>query len=407
MPNYDFRGRNTRGELVSGVMNSPSPEGVATRLISAGLQPVSIEEKGQRSTDPAWFRNLTGADVLKPAELLLLTRQMGAMVKAGVPIMRVLSSIQGSQTKPHIIEIIQAIRDDLDRGLDLSSALGRHPKSFSEFYVSMVRVGEGSGQLDTILARIHQQLEFDSEIKNKIKAALRYPSFVIVGVFIAMVVLSLYVIPVFSGMFRSMKLELPLVTRILIETSDFTVAYWWAVFAGVIGAVILFRKFTAQKNGRYWWDKTKLKLPIMGSIIYKASMARFAYTFALAERSGVPLIQTFSLISRVLENAYYEEKILQMRDGVQNGESLAEVTRTAGIFSPLEIQMITVGEEAGEVEQMLQHVAEMHQSEVNQQVGKLSQSLEPLILLSLAVVVTVLMLGIFLPLWDISSSGGG
>ncbi len=404
MATFQFRGRNLRGELVTGAMVAPDPEGVAARMLSAGLQPVSITEQAAQRADPEWFRSFTGAGAMGGKDLLLFTRQMGSMLKAGVPILQVLRSIQASTTQPHIVKILQAVRDDLDRGLELSAAFARHPKSFSDFYVSMISVGEGAGQLDSIFARLHQQLQFDMDMNLKIKATMRYPMFVLSAISIAMVILSIFVIPIFSNMFASMKVELPLITRILIGFSDFMVHYWWAAVAGVIGAIYGIRYVIGTRDGRYQWDRRKLKIPVLGSVIYKGTMARFAYTFALAERSGVPLLQAFSLLSRVVDNAYFAERILGMRDGVENGESLARVAQTCGIFSQIEIQMITVGEEAGAVEEMLVEVAEMYQGEVNHEVAKLSQALEPIMIALMAGLVLVLMLGILLPLWDLSSS---
>jgi MSHA biogenesis protein MshG len=187
----------------------------------------------------------------------------------------------------------------------------------------------------------------------------------------------------------------------LLGTSNFMVNYWWLVVLVMILCFYLVRGALATPDGRYQWDRFKLKIPVIGRIIYKATMARFAFSFALAGKSGVPLMQAFTLVSRVVDNAFYEQRILQMRDGVERGESMHRVAQGAGIFTPIELQMISVGDETGETETMLLELADMYQGEVDYEVSRLSQSLEPLLIATMAALVGLMMLGIFLPLWDL------
>jgi MSHA biogenesis protein MshG len=212
------------------------------------------------------------------------------------------------------------------------------------------------------------------------------------------------VIPSFAKVYGAFNAELPLLTRVLVATSNFTVNYWWVVIAALFLAVYAFRSWAATRDGRYILDKYKLRIPIIGSIIVKATNARFALSLAIASRSGVPLMQAFNLVSRVVENVYYEERILQMRDGVERGESMLRVTQSAGIFTPLEVTMIAVGEETGLIDDMLEQVAKMYQEEVEFEVERLSESLEPILLAAMAVLVLILLLGIFLPMWDLGQA---
>jgi MSHA biogenesis protein MshG len=287
--------------------------------------------------------------------------------------------------------------------VELSGALARHPKYFTEYYVAMVRLGEGTGRLDEAFQRLFTQLEFEKHMKQKIKGALRYPTFVMLAIVVAVAILSLWVIPIFAKVYAGMKVELPFLTRLLLGVSDFAVNYWWAVLAFIVLGMFGFRTWTSTKVGRYRWDKAKLKFPVFGGIIIKATIARFAFTFASATRSGMPLVSAFSIVSRVVENAFYEERILQMRDGVERGDSILRVATTAGIFSPLELQMMAVGEETGNMDEMVEQVAIMYQEEVDYEVGRLSETIEPLLLAAMGILVTILMLGIFLPLWDLSA----
>jgi MSHA biogenesis protein MshG len=279
--------------------------------------------------------------------------------------------------------------------------MARHPKFFNEYYVNMVKVGEGTGRLEEIFRRLFVQLEFEKHMKNKIKGALRYPTFVLTAIAIAVAILNIFVIPVFAKVYAGFKVDLPPLTQLLIASSSFFVNYWWAIVAAGVLAFYAFHSWTGTSEGRYAWDKLKLRFPIVGSILVKSSIARFAMSLAVASRSGIPLMQAFTLVSRVVENAYYEQRILQMRDGVERGESMLRVAQSAGIFTPLELQMIAVGEETGEIDDMLEQVAKMYQEEVEYEVSRLSESLEPILLACMAVLVMILLLGIFLPLWDL------
>ena len=219
-----------------------------------------------------------------------------------------------------------------------------------------------------------------------------------------MVILMMFVIPVFAKTYASMHVQLPLLTRVLMATSDFSVRFWWLVLAVVAVLYYLFHFYTALPQGGYAWDKFKLGLPIIGKILVKATVARFCRSFAIAGKSGVPIVQAFSLVSRVVDNAYYEERILQMRRGVERGESLSRVARTAGIFTPIELQMIAVGESTGDVDGMVEQIALMYEEDVEYEVSKLSDSIEPLLLAMMGVLVGILLLGIFMPLWGLGQA---
>ena len=402
MQMFDYSGRNARGEVMRGRVESSNPQAVAAWMMTAGITPIAIAPLAE-DTQPEWLRKLNERR-LTDVDLLLFTRQMGTMVKSGVPMMQALSAIQKSTRKPRLVRLLQAMRDDLDKGSELSIAIARHPKFFSEYYVNMIKVGEGTGRLEEIFRRLFAQLEFEKHMKQKIKSALRYPSFVMTAILIAMAIVNLYVIPVFAKVYAGFKVTLPPLTQLLIASSNFAISYWWAIVAVVVLAVYAFRSWTGTRDGRFTWDKYKLRIPIVGSILVKAAIARFAMSLAVASRSGVPLMQAFTLVSRVVENSFYEQRILQMRDGVERGESMLRVAQSAGIFTPLELQMISVGEETGEIDDMMEQIAKMYQDEVEYEVERLGETLEPIILVFLAVLVMILLLGIFLPLWDLGQA---
>lgn len=403
MPMFNYSGRNARGETMQGQVESPSPQAVASWMMTAGITPIRIKAQAE-DTRPEWLRRIMGERALADVDLLLFTRQMGVMVKAGVAMMQALAAIQKSTRKPRFVRLLQTLRDDLDKGHELSAAIARHPKFFNEYYVNMVKVGEGTGRLEEIFRRLFVQLEFEKHMKQKIKGAVRYPSFVMTAIVIAIAILNLYVIPVFAKVYAGFKVALPPLTQLLIGVSNFVVNYWWAIVAAVVLAVYAFRSWIATRDGRYTWDKYKLRIPIVGSIVVKGTIARFCLSLAIASKSGIPLMQAFTLVSRVVENAFYEQRILQMRDGVERGDSMLRVAQSAGIFTPLELQMIAVGEETGEIDDMMEQVAKMYQDEVEYEVDRLSESLEPILIAAAAVVVLILLLGIFLPLWDLGQA---
>jgi MSHA biogenesis protein MshG len=329
---------------------------------------------------------------------------MANMVRAGLQMMDAIEGIQKTTGSKPLAKVLMAVREDLDRGTVLSAAFARHPKVFDEYYVNMIRVGEGTGQLESAFLALYEQVEFDRQLKKKVAAAVRYPMFVVLALAIALTIVTVFVIPGFAKTYATLKVDLPLLTRILLSVSDFVVHYWWAVIMAMGFLYFLARVVVDMPDGRYAWDKFKLRIPIMGPIFYKATIARFSRSFATALKANVPITEAFQLVSRVVDNAFFEDRIIQMRVGVERGEVLSRVMRTSGIFTPLEIQLITVAERTGEVDQAVTEVAKLYSEEVEYQVERLAQSVEPLLLALMGVLVGILLLGIFLPMWQMGEA---
>src|SRR5262245_35830375 len=321
MAMFNYKGRNERGEPMEGRIEGVNPRGVAAWMVSAGITPIDITPVADDKR-PQWLRDLRPEGKFDANDLLMFTRQMATMARSGVPMFQALTAIHKSTVKPSLVRMLQQIRDDLDKGLELSAALLKHPKMFDEYYVSMVRVGEGTGNLLDIFRRLTVQLEFEKSVKQKVKAATRYPSFVFIALGIAIVILNVKVIPTFATAFASQKMELPILTQFLIGFSNFTINYWWLLLGGIALFIWSVRVYLAQPVGRYQWDKFKLKIPVIGKILAKACIARFSLNLAIANRCGVPLREALTLVSRVVENAFYEQRIVQMRDGIQRGETI-------------------------------------------------------------------------------------
>ncbi len=401
MQHFLYEGRNRRGELVKGQIESPNPQAVAQWMMGSGIVPVKISINTAKEGQQALLNGLGGRGKLTPTDLLLFTRQLGTMVRAGLPLMQALSGMQKSSGNPKLAALLGKLREDLDQGLELSQAMAHHPHFFDDYYVSMIRVGEGAGRLDEVFTRLFSQLEFERDMRQKIKGALRYPTFVVVAIAIAIAILTIFVIPVFAKVYAGMKVELPLLTRVLLAVSDFAVNWWWAVLA-LLGACFYgFRLAIAQPKGRYRWDKFKLRLPLVGGIFNKAGIARFCLSFSIACKSGVPVDQAFTLVAKVVDNAYFERCIHGMREGITRGETMLQIAQGSGIFQPMEMQMIAVGEATGEMEKMMEQVATMYQEELQYEVSRLGDAIEPILLAVMGGLVLVLMLGIFLPLWDL------
>lgn len=410
MTSFAWRGRNARGELVQGVIDADDDAAVADQLLATGVSPVAIAAKAQAisaSTGNAW-QALRAAPVTTE-DLLMFSRQMFTLQRAGVPILRALAGLQASTPKAALVALLADLRASLDQGRELATAMARHPTVFDGFYLAMIRVGEMTGRLTEAFERLATHIEFELDVRARVKQALRYPSMVLVAIGIALVVVNMFVIPTFATVFAGFKAELPFMTRLLLGFSGFTVRWWPLLLAAGVGAAWGVRAFVATPAGRYKWDRLKLRLPIAGPIIMKATLARFARSFAMASRSGVPITRAMTVVSQTVDNAWMGQRIEQMRDAVERGESITRCATAAGFFTPIVLQMIAVGEETGELDSLLIEIAQMYERETDFAIKGLSSAIEPVLLTVIGAMVLVLALGVFLPLWDLgqAAKGGG
>ncbi|MBL8511173.1 MAG: type II secretion system F family protein, partial [Betaproteobacteria bacterium] len=340
-------------------------------------------------------------------DVILFSRQMYTMEKSGIPLLRSLAGLQESASKPAVAQMINELRTNLDAGRELSASMARQPGVFSEFYLSMIRVGELTGRLSEVFLRLFQHLEFEKDVRARIIAALRYPTFVLVAMGAALIVINVFVIPVFAKVFAGFKAELPLITRILIGFSNWMVnSAPLLIFASII-AILGIRAYVRTQQGRYRWDKLKLRLPISGDIVLKSTLARFARSFAIASESGVPVVQAMTVLSRTVDNSYIGARIEEMRDGISRGESLLRCAQLSGVFTPIVLQMIAVGEETGAIDKLMSDIADMYERETDYAIKGLSAAIEPILLVIMAGLVLILALGVFLPLWNLGNAAMG
>jgi MSHA biogenesis protein MshG len=397
MTMFAYRGRNKAGELVSGTVDAASADGVANQLMGNDIIPVSIEAASAplELALPKWLRKKVSLE-----ELIIFSRQMYSLTRAGVVLTKAIRGLATSVKNERLNEVLGEVETSLNAGVNLATSLARHPDVFDKLFVSIVQVGENSGRLDLAFQQMSLYLALEKDTRRQIKSAVRYPIFVLVAISIAVVILNIWVIPVFAELFAKFGAQLPLPTKILIGTSNFFVQYWLGLLLFVIVSGLGLYHYLHTEGGRLRWDRLKLRVPFVGSIIERATLARFSRSFALMLRSGVPLIQALELCSQAVGNSYLALKILSMQESIQRGESLLVSATQTEMFTPLVLQMVQVGEETGRVDELLQEVAGFYEQEVEYDLKNLSAYIEPILIISIAGLVIVLALGIFLPMWD-------
>lgn len=403
MPQFDYKARQADGGLVRGRVEAETEMAAARQVSQSGSVPLEISEHRERTNPVNKLRRRLGLGRPSRSDILLFTRQMYALTKAGIPIIQGLTRLAESTANRVLGEIIVEVIDDLESGRDLAGALARHPKTFTTLYINMVHVGEESGRLEEAFWRLFQYLEREKTTIDRVKAALRYPTLVLVAVAVAVAVLTVMVIPAFAKVFSSFDMQLPWATRAILSVSEFMAAWWPAVLAVIVGGLIAGRLWVRTHRGRLTWDRYKLHLPIVGGIVYRATLARFARSFAMTTRSGVPVTQGLLAVSRAIDNLYLSGKVRGMNAGIQRGENLTRVATASGMFSPLVLQMLALGEETGQIEDMMEESAEFYEREVDYDIDRLGDLIQPVVTVILGVMVLVLALGVFLPMWELTS----
>lgn len=406
MTSFQWQGRNAQGQLVRGSADADSADGLAAQLARQNITPLDITPGPGHSDSSDWLRQL-GFNKVGIDDLILFCRQMYTLTKSGVPLTRGLRGVADVTRHAQLKQAIAEAIVSLESGRELALSLAQNPQVFPTMLISLVRVGETSGNLEGAFQQMANYLEQDRDFRDRLKAAMRYPLMVVVAIVVAVIIMMVWVIPVFANFFNQEGAVLPLPTRIIIGASNFTAAYWWLLLlVGTAGAGG-FIAWIKTETGRYRWDRLKLRIPVIGTILTNGVMARFARAFAMTSRSGVPLMQGMALIARAVENAYIGRAIDDMRNGVERGDSLLRSATSTGLFTPLVLQMLAVGEETGEVDSMMLETAQYYEREVDYDLNNLSAYIEPLLLLVMAAMVLVLALGIFLPMWSMGSAALG
>ncbi len=407
MPTFEYRARDRVGGAITGVLEAPGVEVARTRLGEMGYIPVTLKEgkaEGKAEGESKGFDlNIT---IIKPKvrqkDLIVFNRQLATLFAAGIPLLRAIQALAEQMENVTFKEVLVAVSRDIQEGSAFSEALAKHPKVFSELFVAMIKAGEESGTMDSILMRLADLAEHDAATKAKIKAATRYPKIVISVMVIAIAILMKFVVPNFVQIFEHVQLELPLATRLLMTASNIFTNYWYILFFAAGGLYYVFRQYCKTKTGRRQVDALALKLPIFGPIFLKIAMSIFTRTMSTLNRSGLSIIKNLEICADVVENVVISEVILNLKESVKQGESISVTMKKSKFFTPMVIQMMSAGEESGELDNMLEKVSEYYDMEVDYSISNISSLIEPILLVFLGGMVLFLMLAIFMPMWDMT-----
>ena len=405
---YKWRGRNARGEAVESQLEAISEDDVLKQLSVMGVIPLHIVIAAAK-TDNSIVNWLVrhNQKPLVTEDVLMFSRQMYTLSKANIPIIRALTGLKASSTKPAMVDMIDNITTNLERGTSLSVAMEKYTHVLGAFYIAMIKTGEMTGRLTEVFFRLNKYIAFQDDVRQRIKQATRYPMFVILTMVLAMVIINIFVIPGFANVYAGFGADLPGVTLGLLASSKW-VLYWWPWLLGFfIGAGLLLRIYIRTARGRYYWDALKIRLPIIGDIILKATLARFAQSLALSLGSNVPLLQSLAIVGKTTDNAFIGRYIMQMRAGIERGQSITKCATNTGIFTPMVLEMIAVGEETGELVDLLVEIADMYDRETDYSIKGLTAAIEPILVLFMGGLVLILALGVYLPMWDLSRAVTG
>ena len=411
MPAFNYIGRDASGSQVKGAIDAANSALVAEQLSRQRIIPISIESAknnatGNKSADID-VKDLLGFNQVTLDDLIVFCRQMYALIKSGVPILRAINGMAESSTSVKLKSALVDIAAQLEGGFPLSTALHQHPKLFSPLFTSLVHVGENTGNLDDAFLKLASYFEREQETRKRIKTALRYPSFVMIAIVAALVILNIFVIPTFANMFAKLGADLPWTTQMLITSSNFFLNYWPHMLVASVAGLVALRHYLRTPRGMYLWDKRKLKLPVVGGVIERSVLSRFSHSFSIILRAGVPMTSGLTLVADAVDNTYMRKKIIAMRTSIESGESLLRSASTSTLFTPLVLQMIAVGEETGRVDELLEEVGDYYEREVDYELSTLTARIEPIMIAIVAVMVLVLALGIFTPMWDMMSAFKG
>ncbi|MBI3989774.1 MAG: type II secretion system F family protein [candidate division NC10 bacterium] len=397
MPSFRYKARNRQGTAVSGAMEADDPVAVADRLFEAGYTPISIE---RRRLEQDFWKRLPRFSRVKAEDLIFFTRQLATLLKVGIPILEAFDTLARQTGNRRLRRVLLDISREVEAGSSLSEAFGKHAEAFSEVYVNTIRAGEAGGFLDLALERLATLAEHEAQTKAKIKAATRYPIFVVTAIAVAFSIIILFVVPKFALLYGAFKATLPLPTRVAIALNRVVQAYWPFAIGGIVAIVVAFRFSLRIPAGRLRWDTLKLRFPIIGPLVTKLTMSRFAHILGILTRSGIAILKSLELTARAVGNVAVAHAIEGVYQEVEKGRSLAEPMARDPFFPPLLVQMVAVGEKTGELDGLLQRISEHYDMEADYTIKNLATALEPILLLVVGAMVFFLALAVFLPMWD-------
>ncbi len=405
MPVYEYKAFDQAGKTTTGIIDADSAVGARQKLRSAGVFPVEVQETAFKSkVSPSGQTSFTTLfQRVKPVEVSIMTRQLSILLGAGVTLVASLDTLISQIVNPAFKKTMAQIKESVNEGNSLAFSLSKHPKIFSPIYINMVRAGEASGSLDLVLERLAEFGERQETLKGRLKAAMTYPVimfFIGTGILIFLVAV---IVPQITGIFEDMNQTLPLPTVILITVSNFLKSFWALVLLVVGGTIILLKRLLKTKKGRHMWDRIKLRAPVFGTINIKMAVARFGRSLGSLVQNGVPLLTALNIVRNIVNNTLIASDIDNAMERIEEGKSLAAPLTQSRWFPPIVIQMISVGEQSGELEKMLNKIADIYEGETEAQIMAMTAMLEPVMILAMAVSVAFIIFSILLPIFEINT----
>lgn len=405
---FRYRGKDDQGTVQQGSLTAATADAAASELMRRGITPLSIREQEEQASvidrlnSLPLFRKKVSLD-----ELIVFCRQMYALTKAGIPLIRTMRGLADTSRSPVLAEVLEDVTSRLEGGTTMATAMQAHPRVFSELFIAMIHVGENTGMLDDAFKRLSEILELERDTKRRLKQAMRYPTFVVVALLAALMVVNFLVIPKFAAVFNKLGADLPFLTQVLVGTSNFLLGYWYILLFAIAAIGLLVRQWKQTEQGHLTWDRYKLRVPIIGPLLELITLSRFARNFASMLAAGMPVTNALTVVADATDNAWIARHIKDMRSGIERGESLLRTARQSQMFTPLILQMIAVGEETGSVDDMLNNVADFYDEDVDYGLKRLAESIEPILIVAMGVLVLILALGVFLPIWDLGAAAMG
>ena len=404
MPVYEYTGLNSSGKPMKGILDADSPVAARQKLRGSGIFPVEVREalsrpRGLPSRPVSIFALLKR---VKAGEISAMTRQLSILLGAGVPLVKSLEALISQITNPTFKKIMVQIKESVNQGNSLAFSLSQHPKVFSNIYVNMVHSGEASGSLDVVLDRLAEFSEHQQALRSRLNAALAYPVFMsLIGTGVLFFLIT-FVVPKITKIFTEMHQALPLPTVVLIQVSNFLLSFWWVILLVLIGGIVLLRYSRRRPGIHYLWDKVKLRIPLLGSVNQKIALSRFGRTLGSLLQGGVPLISALQIVGKIVGNSLIASVLDNAVDDIQAGKSLAATLSQSQWFPPMVVQMVSVGEQSGELEAMLNKIADTYEREVESHIMALTSMLEPFMILLMGLIVGFIVISILLPIFEMS-----
>ncbi len=408
MPKFSYVGMSSKGKTVKGVINAGSEQAAIAQLPDTIVLTIQEEKTSEASAQqPKLGLRASFAALFEPKfsqkELQLFCQQMYTLLKAGLPIITAITKLIETTQNKQLVDALSLVLVALNQGRSLSFGMSQSPNIFSDFVVTLVKVGETSGKLYVVFHHLTEFLELEIDTKKKVTSAFRYPKMVIISILIALMIINAFVIPSFAQLFASFHGTLPMATRILMATSYVITTYWY-LFIGITAFLIFAFRYSLQTpRGKIIWSQFKLKIPIIGGIVGRLTLSRFTKLFSILLEAGMTPYESIELVGRSTSDAFFSQKILEIADLISRGNTITAALQQINIFPPLVLQMISLGEDSGNLDTMLGEVTEFYQREAEYDIAHISEAIEPILLLVVGAMVLVLALGVFLPMWDMSS----